>query len=436
MKNYYLFLLLIICIPALGQNSYNRFPDDLVQNQRQTPIEFLLYAESLFLVDLDATKDASWLISDQHAEQPDNLRFDSMTLASQLHKLNENTPLEVVHNATIERFIRVYLKNRREYFSKLIGKSKYYFPLFEQVLDKHDLPLEIKYLAVVESALSPTAVSKSGAKGLWQFMYGTATDYNLYIDSFVDERFDLVRSTESAVEYLKDLYKQFDNWDLALAAYNSGPQNVLKAIQRADGSTNFWDIRKFLPQETRSYVPAFYATMYLFNYAHFHELKAQKSEVFYVQTDTIQLQNKVSLKIVHESLNMDYEILKSLNPQYHKDLVPMNHRHTPTLRLPKNLITRFIEKESNIYNKSNKILQPQKSKRIPIRSNNSYLVQEGDNLHSIASKFGISLSQLKTWNGLETNFLIAQQRLVVTDRKVLSTEEAETSNSGHRFSGN
>ncbi|MGI9531199.1 transglycosylase SLT domain-containing protein [Lutimonas sp.] len=360
-------------------------------------------------------------------EEFDKGSFTTHTLIEQLTELNSATPFSVSHNATLERFIRVYLKDRREYLNSLLGKSKYYFPVFESYLDKYDLPLELKYLAVVESALNPLAVSPSGAKGIWQFMYGTGTDYKLYIDSYVDERFDPVKSTEAACVYLKHLYTTFGDWDLALAAYNSGPGNVKKAIRRAGGNKNYWEIRQYLPRETSSYVPAFYATMYLFTYADFHHLKASKTDVAFVNSDTLHLKGSLNFKAIQRKTGIDLGLLKSLNPQYKKDVIPYVSGKTMVLALPTEKMVDFMKHETELYqiavphsiNSSNGVIR--------VNKNNSYLVKNGDNLNSIATAHGISLQQLKTWNGLHTNFLIADQRLVVTDKKFLPQKTTELS---------
>lgn len=342
--------------------------------------------------------------------------FTSFTLLEQLEQLNRSTPMKIKHNATLERFIRVYLQNRRPYLNRLLGKSIYYFPIFEQYLDASDLPLELKYLAIVESALDQTAVSPSGAKGLWQFMYGTGLEYDLHIDSFVDERFDLLKSTKAACAYLKRLYQSFGDWDLALAAYNSGPGNVRKAIQRAGGNTNYWEIRQYLPRETSSYVPAFYAIMYLFSYADYHQLKPDKEGIEYYETDTIEIKGSLSFETIRSKTGIEPWLLKSLNPQYKQELIPEGKHRGLSLSLPTQFIPKFLASERTMYLSGlpHKVV-PKNSGIIDIRPENSYLVMSGDNLKSIAVKHGISLEQLKKWNGLDTDFLIAGQRLVITD---------------------
>ena len=424
MKNFVLLYLLFLIPLTYAQNSWpdNPFTDSFLSYHENNTLLYPL--NNLVLLDRERIKvnENEWMLNDLNATPVNNTGpFTSLLLLEQLKVLNQSTPFNVAHNATLERYIRVYLKDRKENLAQLLGKASYYFPVLEQYLDKYDLPLEIKYLAVVESALNPTAISASGAKGLWQFMYGTGLEYGLYIDSYVDERYDYIKSTQAACAYLQKLYSTFNDWDLALAAYNSGPGNVRKAIQRAGGKTNYWEIRQFLPQETRGYLPAFYATLYLFSYADYHGLKSEKSKIRYYQTDTVHLKSSLSFEKIQKSIGIDPDLLKSLNPQYKKDLVPMVKSRQMTLSLPLNMMSRFLENENDLYGKSYVMRQkPGSSKIISINAGNSYSVREGDNLKKIALKHQISIDQLKSWNGLQTNYLIEGQSLVVTDKTNIS----------------
>ena len=421
MKNKLLFFLILLSCSLRGQ--YNIPENQWKLNKKSgTETSYNLWMEVTNLQPSDIvinTMEPDFLLMNLggNSKTEENDEFTSMLLKEQLSTLNNTTPFRVYHNATLERFIRVYLKDRRDYLNRLIGKSAYYFPLIEQHLDRYDLPLELKYLAVVESALNPVAVSASGAKGLWQFMYGTGNEYGLHIDSFVDERFDLIKSTKAACSYLESLFKTFGDWDLALAAYNSGPGNVRKAMRRAGGTKNYWELRHFLPKETSSYVPAFYATMYLFTHADFHNLKPGSKETEYRQTDTIQIKGSLNFDLIQKYAGIPLETLRSYNPSYKKDIIPHIPGHKMYLTLPLNYLQLFLEAERDIYSANSGIhLDPKPREAIAISKMNSYIVQPGDNLNSIAMKHHISLERLKTWNGLESNFLISGQRLVVTDR--------------------
>jgi membrane-bound lytic murein transglycosylase D len=418
----------------IAQNSALVFNDRSFSNSDYRFLDtYKISVSNLLPIDQNLQKKAKNLLLVTNSTPLDSFdsdNFSSLILKEQLKKLDHSTPFKVVHNATLERFIRVHLRDRKAYLNRLIHKSIYYFPIFEEQLDAYDLPLELKYLAVVESALNPVAISPSGAKGLWQFMYGTGIEYDLYIDSYIDERFDILKSTRAACSYLKNLYKSFGSWDLALAAYNSGPGNVRKAIKRAGGNTNYWEIRQFLPRETSSYVPAFYATMYLFTHAENHGLSPVKTDLSYFETDTIQLKGSLTFKAIEKNTGIDVEVLRSFNPIYKKDLIPALKDKTMSLTLPVSLMPGFIASEKNLYHNAVNLEDIYTtSKVIPISEFNSYLVTDGDNLNSIAKKHHISLKQLKTWNGLDSNFLISGQRLVVTDSKQQFSSNIKKDNS-------
>ncbi|MBJ2174906.1 transglycosylase SLT domain-containing protein [Aureibaculum sp. A20] len=340
--------------------------------------------------------------------------FTSMILKDRLAILNDKTPFDVPYNATVERFIRLYIKDKKEAISNLMDRAEYYFPIFEEYLDKYDIPLEIKYLAVVESALLPTATSHAGAKGIWQFMYHTGKEYGLDVTSYIDERTDPIKATEAACKYLKKLHDTFNDWDLALAAYNSGPGNVNKAIRRSGGKRNYWNIRQYLPQETSSYVPAFYAMFYLFEYGEAHQIYPNNIEIDYFDTDTLHINQRLSFLEIEKRTGVPNKFLTSLNPQYKLEIIPFNKNKIQVLTLPKRAIAKFLSKSHEEYNTLN---NKEKPHHIIPNAENSYVVEQLDNLPKIARKFGITLEQLKEWNGLQTNFLIEGQRLVITNKK-------------------
>ena len=419
------FLYFLILSPLLfGQNNYFSNFDDSGNNPIfDQEYSIPLLKNNLTIIDKSGTNnfDNTWVKEPQKIPSNEN-EFSSLLLMKQLEELNFKTPFNIVHNPTLERFIRSYLQNRKEEISNLMDRAEYYFPMFEEYLDKYDLPLEIKYLAIVESALKPNAVSPSGAKGLWQFMYSTGKEYNLQVSSYVDDRFDPIKSTEAACLYLTKLYQSFNDWDLALAAYNSGPGNVRKAIRRSGGKQNYWEIRQYLSKETRSYLPAFYATYYIFEYSKTHDLKSKKSDLTYVEIDTIHVKKQLSFATIQKNISIDYKILKALNPQYKKDIIPYSKSKYYVLTLPKYLVQKFIDKEKIIYQSPNQnFIKTNPSNVIRITKSNSYVVKNGDNLNKIALKHNITLAQLKNWNGLQTDYLITGQRLVVTKNKLIKT---------------
>ena len=228
-----------------------------------------------------------YIISDEKIIDEPSVELSTDVLKERLTHLNSKTPFNVAYNPSLERIIKSYLKHRSNSLANLMEKAQYYFPMFEEHLDKYDLPLEIKYLAIVESALKPRARSRVGASGLWQFMYYTGKQFKLDVNSYVDERYDPLRATEAACKYLTNLYGIFGDWDLALAAYNSGPGNVSKAIRRSGGNKNYWNIRHYLPRETAGYLPAFYATYYILEYAKEHNIATQRTSINTFETDTV-----------------------------------------------------------------------------------------------------------------------------------------------------
>ena len=342
-------------------------------------------------------------------------------LKERLAAMDAKSPFNIEYNQGLENIIKSFLKNRKKSFERLMGVSEYYFPLFEEALAKQNVPLEIKYLAVVESALNPRAVSKMGATGLWQFMYHTGKQYGLKIDSYIDERSDPLKSSEAATKYMTNMYKMFGDWDLVLASYNSGPGNVSKAIRRSGGQKNYWNIRKNLPKETQGYVPAFLATMYLYEYHKEHGIVPQRATVQHFATDTIMIKQQLSFKQIGDLLDVPVAQLQLLNPSYKLNVVPFYKDQNHFLRLPQEKIAVFASNESQIYayaeHELNKRERPFESTRaLAIKdsaspsaksSNGSkttyYTVKRGDNLSSLADKYDVSAFQIKKWNNLKSN---------------------------------
>lgn len=348
-------------------------------------------------------------------------------LKARLKELNARTPFNVEYNPSLESVIKGYLKNRRKTMAKLIALSDYYFPMFEEELDRQGLPLEMKYLAIVESALNPRAVSRVGATGLWQFMFSTGKIFGLEVNSYVDERSDPLMATEAAAKYLSSLYKSLGDWDLALAAYNSGPGNVSKAIRRSGGRTNYWNIRQHLPRETAGYVPAFLATMYIFEYAEEHGFKSSGPRYPFIATDTIRVKKMISLEQVAAVTNMDLPELEFLNPSYKLGIIPVIKDENYVLRLPVDAVGKFVSNEEAIYsyaasefNKREKPLPDLFEQSDRIR----YRVRSGDYLGKIANRYGVSVSKIKRWNGLRSNNLRIGQRLTIYPRKLSSNAAA------------
>lgn len=300
--------------------------------------------------------------------------------------------------------------------------SDYYFPMFEQEMSNQKIPLEMKYLAIVESALNPKARSRMGATGLWQFMYTTGKSYGLEVNNYVDERCDPVRSTKAAAKFLNELYKVFGDWDLVLAAYNSGPGNVTKAMRRSNGKQNYWNLRPYLPRETAGYVPAFLATLYIFEYAKEHGFKPQKRANHHFETDTVHVKQAVPFKNIAELTGMDIQEIQFFNPSYQLDVVPYVEGKNYALRLPIEEIGKFVANEDTIY----AYLNEEKDKRekpLPelVKGDNVgqsgkkivYTVKKGDVLGKIAARNGVTVSNLKRWNKIQGNNIRVGQKLVI-----------------------
>jgi len=352
------------------------------------------------------------------------------TLKARLKRLNARTPFNVEYNSSLENVIKGYLKHRRTSIERLMGLSHFYFPMFEREFDNYNIPLEMKYLAIVESALKPRARSRVGATGLWQFMYGTGKEHDLQVSSYVDDRRDPIKSTTAAAQYLGRLYRIFGDWDLALAAYNSGPGNVNKAIRRSGGYKNYWNIRQNLPRETAGYVPAFLATMYIFEFAEEHGFKPERPAFQHIETDTIHVKQMISLDHVSETTGIHIEELQFLNPAYKLDIIPKVEGKTYVLRLPRQAVGAFVANEDKIYAYAMAEFN-QREKPLPqLIKNDSkirYRVKNGDYLGKIARKYGVRVSQIKQWNGLRSNNLKIGQRLSIFPRNHrVSTKQKTT----------
>lgn len=391
--------------------------------------------DSLWLKELYATgrfDEMYGAILNEDYEPVEYEELPTEVLKQRLAELNARTPFNVEYNPSLESVIKGYLKNRRKTMARLMALSDYYFPMFEEHLDKHGLPLEMKYLAIVESALDPRAKSRVGATGLWQFMYSTGKLFGLEVSSYVDERSDPIMATDAACKYLKSLEESLGDWDLALAAYNSGPGNVAKALRRAGGHRNYWNIRHHLPRETAGYVPAFLATMYIFEYAEEHGFKSNGPKYPYIATDTVRVKNMIALEHVAKVTNLDLEELTFLNPSYKNAIIPVVKDEQYMLRLPVDAMGKFVANEEAVYAYA-KAEFDQREKALPQFFEQSdrirYRVRSGDYLGKIANKYGVTVSQIKRWNGLRSNRLRIGQRLTIHPRRNAPAKSSSSSSS-------
>lgn len=332
------------------------------------------------------------------------------------------TEMELAYNPVVRSYIDMYTGRMRRSVEYFLGKSNYFFPIFEQALDKYGLPLELKYLPIIESALNPTVASRMGATGLWQFMIGTGKMYNLEVNTLVDERRDPLKSTEAAARYLRDLYNIYGDWNLVIAAYNCGPGNVNKAIKRSGGKTDYWAIYPYLPKETRGYVPAFIAATYVMNYHSEHNICPFEYKYTH-STDTIVVNKELHLQQVADVLNVPLDELRTLNPQYKKDIVPGEFK-SYVLNLPSMTASDFdIQRDSIFAYKANeflahrKVVNPSGYMASTDSDMRRHKVRRGDNLASIANRYGVTSTQIKRWNGLKTNKVRVGQLLAVSTSK-------------------
>ncbi|NDV68203.1 lytic transglycosylase domain-containing protein [Dysgonomonas sp. 25] len=333
--------------------------------------------------------------------------------------------MELCFNPLVKRYIEMYA-GYPKMVSRMLAEGEYYFPLFEEALEKEGLPLELKYLPVIESALNPVARSRVGATGLWQFMLGTGRLYKLEVNSLVDERSDPHKSTEAAVKYMKSLYATYKDWNLVIAAYNCGPGGVNKAIKRADGQTDYWAIYPYLPRETRSYVPIFIAATYIMSYPKEHNICPAKIEMPLLM-DSVMVSQNLHLQQVAEVLDIPIEDVRAYNPQYRADIVPGAYKPY-AINLPLNKTTLFIEKKDAVFkHRANELLTHRKVAGLDVvaASGQTYKVKKGDTLGGIARKYGVSVASLKKWNGLKSNNISTGRRLYVSNPVVTVSKKKE-----------
>lgn len=347
----------------------------------------------------------------------DSIRFESNVpdevYMERIRKMNSFITLP--YNDIVKNYIILYSEKMPTKMGNILGLCRYYMPIFEETLNRYNMPEELKAMAVIESALNPTAVSRAGAKGMWQFMYSTAKLYGLHIDSFVDERFDPVKSADAAARYLQDAYEIFGDWNLAIASYNCGAGNVNKAIRRSGGSRAFWDIYPYLPRETRGYVPAFVGALYAMTYYKEHGIKPEAIELP-AHIDTFKISKMLHLKQVSHFTGASLEELKNLNPQYSHDIIPGNDKEY-ILRLPYTYSNAFIDNEDSLYiYNAAEFFNPVTLKKIKDGGDGErivYRVKSGDYLGRIASRHRCTVAQIKRWNNLTSNNIRVGQRLVI-----------------------
>ncbi len=334
--------------------------------------------------------------------------------------------MELSYNEVVRKFIDMYSERLRNHISFMLSACNFYIPIFEEALDAYNLPIELKYLPIIESALNPSAVSRAGASGLWQFMINTGKNYGLDSNSLIDERRDPIKSSWAAARYLKDLYGIYGDWNLVIAAYNCGPGNINKAIRRANGETDYWKIYNYLPKETKGYVPAFIAINYMMNYYCDHNICPMETNIP-ASTDTLQIDRKLHLKQISDICGIEMEQLRSLNPQYKKDIIPGDVK-SATLRLPLEQVSLFIDKQDTIFNhrydelfKNRKIATVQQAhtkstahKSAPAKGGLiKHTIGRGETLGTIATKYKVRVKDIQSWNNLSSTRITAGKQLKI-----------------------
>ncbi len=355
--------------------------------------------------------------SEEDLYDMDSVKFESNVPDSvYIERIRQmNSFITLPYNSIVKNHIIKYSEKMPKTIGKIIGLCDYYMPYFDEIFNKYDMPEELKAMAIIESAMNPLAVSRAGAKGMWQFMYSTAKIYGLHIDSFVDERLDPFKAAEAAAQYLQDSYEIFGDWNLAIASYNCGAGNVNRAIRRSGGSRAFWDIYPYLPRETRGYVPAFVGALYTMKFYKEHGIKPVAVELP-APVDTFRINKMLHLKQVSELTGAPLDELKNLNPQYRHEIVPGNSREY-ILRIPHQYTNAFIDNEDSLYrHKADIYFNPVTIKKIQDGGDGeriNYRVQSGDYLGKIASRYGTTVAKIKRWNNLKSNNIRVGQRLII-----------------------
>ncbi len=433
--NKILFFIAITCFPVLSITTH-------AQNTNTNDInEIIIKRDDPVVVALDSLAFLLRLnnFPDYHDNKIITERFpkdfipeyvDSI-YAERMELLNQKSPIEFTHNSIVKSFISLYADRRRDLTERILGLAELHFPYFEEQLDAYNLPLELKYIAVIESALNPVARSRAGATGIWQFMYGTGKMYGLQVNSLVDERADVQKATSAACRHFQDLYKIYGDWYLVLAAYNAGPGNVNRAIRRAGGAKDFWAIRHFLPRETRNYVPAFIAVTYTMEYAEDHNLFPIPAPYSYDDIDTIHVRKQISFKAISELLDIPYDHIRYLNPSYRKGIIPYNSKEAYLLRLPKEHSGLFVSNEEEIYNYKTDEEIKQEELAAKMAETIVHVVRSGEVLGTIARKHGTTVREIQQLNNLRGTMIRQGQRLVVRAPQALSLPNISADNNVH-----
>lgn len=374
-------------------------------------------------------------------------------LKARVELMGINSPFEYRYNEDVKRWIEFYI-SKRFFVARLIGLSRLYFPMFEEQLDKYGLPLELKYLSIIESALNPVAKSRVGAGGLWQFMYKTGIMYDLNVTSYVDDRFDPYKATVAAVRHLKDLYNIYHDWANVMAAYNAGPGSINRAIKNSGGETNYWKIKHLLPRETQQYVPAFIGASYMMTYYAEHNITPQMPDFIDLDIDTVSVRQYLTFDFIASNIGIEKDVLTFLNPQFFKGVIPSSENNVYILRLPRKHVLAFLEKETMMYDSlksmreiiapvANNVANNTSTNPVTNQNNNPvnntvnetrpksfHTVKSGETLGTISNIYGCSVRDIQVWNGMSNTVIYSGQKLIVYSAGKLPKSNEVGSNNG------
>lgn len=430
-------LFLIHSLFVVSQNQANESESN--QNEENIQDSAVIVPESLneSLGNLLHNWQVDFSNSKNECDNGENIVYSDSVYIERLYNLP--TEMELSFNSVVRTYIEMYTARRRDLVSYMLSLGDYYYPIFEEVLDRYELPLELKYLPVIESALNPVAVSRMGATGLWQFMLRTGQQYQLEVNSLVDERRDPYKATESAARFLSDLYQIYGDWNLVIAAYNCGPGNVNKAIARSGGKQDYWDIYYQLPKETRGYVPAFIAANYVMNYNNEHNICPQESSNDFLTLDTVHVTSEIHFNQISSVLDIPIEDIRRYNPQYKQDKIPGNHK-SYALVLPTKDIYAFLSNKDDILDHNRSIYLTHRKETLTESNdgttvtgdfiNTYYKIKKGDTLGAIARRNSTTVSRLQSMNNMRSTKLSIGKTLIVrqTPRPTPAKEDIQETN--------
>ncbi len=413
MRNIKLYFSFIFIVASINSNAQSSLSDSLDTLQHERFIRVMEESLNQYYADYSSTdKQTDSIIEALGYDDSEVPSFPDSVYCQRLSEMNEMSPFQLDCNEDVLKVIDYFTRKRRSFTSVTLGRSKLYFTMFEEKLAQNNMPIELKYLSVIESGLRPQIRSRAGAMGLWQFMYRTGKMYGLNQNSYIDERMDPELATEAACRYLKRLHEMYDDWNMALAAYNAGPGNVNKAIRRSGGKMTYWEIRPFLPGETKMYVPNFIAMSYMMTYHAEHNIRPREAKIYDYQLDTVCLRDGLHMKVIDSLIGWEEESIQALNPIYKTTYIP---KTTPAqcIRIPQEYVAEWIAMEDSIYALDSLIYESIVEEEEEEQNTIIHYVRSGQNLGFIAGRYGTTVRNIMNWNNLSSTRLSIGQRLTI-----------------------